>query len=163
MWQYWGNQQPLVSCGSVAQQKEAFWDLLLVSYGYWAGRKRWFIIIVIIDWCYKARMNHTKFNLHRLDQNSNMLLLFWSCSSFYKSIMQFSCVMTVLVSDLQLISIRWIYPILLFPRSHKFKNDWDFDLTLFWCFHNHTSLKMTEILISPVLSHGTINQKRTNA
>ena len=35
----------------------------------------------------------------------------------------------------------------------------DFDLTLFWCFHNHTSLKITEILISLILSHSTINQK----
>ena len=71
--------------------------------------------------------------------------------SFYKSMMQFSRVMPVLVSHVQLYGIRWSHPSLLFSQSHKFKKDWDFDLTLFRCFHNHTSLKMTEILISPVL------------
>ena len=86
-----------------------------------------------------------------------------SCSSFYKSIMQFFCVMTVLVSDVQLIGIRWSLSISLFYQWIKFKDDWDFDLALFWCFHNHRSLKMTEILISPVQSHGTINQKRTDS
>lgn len=152
--------KPATPCDSVVQQKEAFWDLLLVSDGYCAGRRRWFIFIVIIDCC----IYHTKFNLHRLDQNSNIISLsLLSCSSFYKSKMQFFRVMTVLVSDVQLIGIRWSLSISLFYQWIKFKDDWDFDLALFWCFHNHRSLKMTEILISPVQSHGTINQKRTDS
>ena len=78
---------------------------------------------------------------------------------FYQKYNAVFRVMTVLVSDVQLIRIRWYHPSLLFSQSHKFENDWDFDFTLFWCFHNHTSLKITEILISLILSHRTINQK----
>ena len=80
------SRKPATRCGSGAQQKEPFWDLLLVSGGYWEGRKTWFIIIIIIDLSDKERLNHTNFNLYRLDQSSNITLsLFWICSLFNKS------------------------------------------------------------------------------
>ena len=44
-------RKPATPCGSVVKQKEASCDLLHVSDGFWAGRKRWFIIIIIMDSC----------------------------------------------------------------------------------------------------------------
>ena len=161
MWQCRGNQQPVVAVGHSKKNLSGTYYLYQVVTGregkgdsssllslIWVIRRDWIIpTSTFTDWI-KAQISHYHY------------FGFVHCLT---KVMQFCCVMTVLVSDVHLIVIRWSHPILLFSQSHKFKNDWDFDLTLFWCFHNHTSLKMTEILISPVLSHGTINQKRTDS
>ena len=114
MRQFWWNQQPLVTVWYSIKKLSG------TSYLYCAGRRRWLMFIVIIDCC----IYHTKFNLHRLDQNSNIISI-----SFCSSLQKFNAVfrvMTVMVSDVQLIRIRWYYPSLLFSQSHKFKNDWRF-------------------------------------
>ena len=155
MWQFWGKQENLLwQCGRA--QRSFLGSLTCIR--WLLGRQEKVIHYHCYHWIIPNSIpSQTGSKL------KYFMIIILKLFFFLQKYNADCCVMTALVSDVQLIGIWWSHPILSFSQSHKLKNDWDFDLTLFWCFHNHTSLKMTEILISPVLSHGTINQKRTNS
>ena len=109
--------KPATPCDSVVQHKEAFWDFLLVL-------------------CRQEKVTHVHC-YHRLlylshqiqpSQTGSKLKYYINIILFF-SLQKYNAVfrvMTVMVSDVQLIRIRWYYPSLLFSQSHKFKNDWRF-------------------------------------